>query len=84
MTASLAPITATHGDMSEASLDGYVVNLNIAIREEDLEGFNVIKHIVDSSHHHLAIFFVLLLVLLFLQCLHDGLNDEATVLQAEL
>ena len=68
-------------NMTEASLNGYVVDFYITIREEDLKCLFIIKHIVDSSHHHLAILLRVLLILHSLQCLHDGLNNEATVLQ---
>jgi hypothetical protein len=70
--------------MTEASLNGYVVDFYITISEEELKCLFIIKHIVDCSHHHLTILLNILLVLHSLLCLHDGLNDEATVLQAEL
>ena len=84
MATCLAPIATSHGDMPEASLNGYVVDFYITISEKDLKRLFIIKHVVDCSHHHLAILLHVLLVLHSLQCLHDGLNDEATVLQAEL
>ena len=46
MATSLAPVATSHGNMTEASLNGYVVDFNISIFEEELECLFVIKHIV--------------------------------------
>lgn len=43
-----------HGDMTEASLNGYVVDFYITIREGNLKCLFIIKHVVDCSHHHRA------------------------------
>ena len=83
MAAGLAPVATPHGYVAEASLDGYVVDFNITIREEYLERLLVIKHVVDSSHHHLAILLHVLLILHSLQGLHDGLNDRTTIFKTE-
>lgn len=55
MATSLAPVATSHSDMTEASLNGYVVDCHITIREENLKRLFVIKHVVDGSHHHLTI-----------------------------
>ena len=47
MAAGLAPVATPHGNVAEASLDSYVVDFNITIREEYLERLLVIKHVVD-------------------------------------
>lgn len=48
MTTCLAPIATSHGDMPEASLNGYVVDFYITISEKDLKRLFIIKHVVDS------------------------------------
>ena len=41
MAISLAPVATSHNDMTEASLNGYVVDFYITIREENLSMLQV-------------------------------------------